>query len=264
MRKFNLFILISLFFAFCLPVYGEKAEEAEEAPSVTVLQAVVNDDISLLAELVKQFAQIDEQDDNGKTPLIYAARNGSLLMTDVLIRLGADPTIKDKEGFSAIDWAEIGEDTLDENDISHQKKRIMLKALKKPIEKKIFQRILFDIDSEDVTVLNCDDLIESRELIFCQNKVDDKSNWNIYTLSGENIGMAQSITPVSHKGKEYFILEKWGEYSIILPSGIALREHLKQVTHRIDKNDNLVFHVVGLNGKKGIFNPNANTRYAKK
>ena len=261
MRKFNLFILISLFFAFCLPVYGETAEDT---PTVTVLQAVVNDDISLLAELVKQFAQIDEQDDNGTTPLIYAAKNGSLLMTDVLIRLGADPTIKDKEGFSAIDWAEVGEDTLDENDISYQKKRIMLKALKKPIEKKIFQRILSDIDSEEVTVLNCDDLIESRELIFCQNKVDEKSTWNIYTLSGANIGMTQSVMPVSHKGKEYFILEKWGEYSLILPSGIPLKEHLKQINHRIDKAGDLVFHIVGPDGRKGVFNPNVSSKYAKK
>jgi len=260
MCKFNLFILISLLFTSCLPVY---AGTEEDTPSVTVLQAVVNDDMSLLAELVKQFAQIDEQDDSGTTPLIYAARNGSLLMTDVLIRLGADPTIKDKEGFSAIDWAGIGEDTLDETDISYQKKRIMLKALKKPIEKKIFQRVLFDIDNEEATVLNCDDLIESREIIFCQNKIDEKSTWNIYTLNGEVIGMAQGVMPVSHKGKEYFILEKWGEYSLILPSGIPLKEHLKQITYKIDKTGAIIFHIVEFDGKRATFNPVSNNKYTK-
>ena len=265
MKKFVLFISTVLLFTFCMPVYSQ---EADAAPAVTVLQAVVNDDISLLAEIIKDNVKIDEPDENGVTPLIYAVRNGSLMMTDILVQLGADPSVTDKEGLSAIDWAEIGEDSLDTSNTSFAKGQIMKKAMQKPVDMKVYQRILFDLDNDSIAVLNCDDLIESRELTFCQDKIGEKITWEIYTQSGENIGLAQSVETVSHKGKEYFILKKWGEYSIILPSGIPLREHLKQVKYKIDtktdKSGILVFYVTTNDGKKETFSPYTNIKNLKK
>lgn len=258
MKKINILTLISFLFVFCLPVCGQKAEDI--SPDA-VMQAVVHNDISALAELVKQNVSVDEQDANGTTPLIYAAKNGSLLMTDILVRLGADPTLKDNEGLSAIAWAARGEEDIKTLDISVNKSRILKSSLTKPFARKAYQRILFDSDNGTVAVLNCDDLLEVQDLVFCQAKVGDNITWELYNSNGEYLVLAQDVERVSHKGRDYFILQKWGEYSIILPSGIPLKDHLKQVKHKIDKKKDktgiLVFNIINANGQKETFSPNA-------
>ena len=261
--KHLIFLTTFLFlFAFCLPLYSQTAEVP---PYITVMQAVVNNDISALAELVKNDVGIDEQNNNGATPLIFAVRNGTIQMTDILIRLGADPTIKDNNGLSAIEWAERGKTDERTLDISFKKGQILNKALRKPFVKRKYQRILFDTDIDTASVLNCDSLIEMEETVFCQIKIDDKSIWEMYAPSGEYLGIAEDIETVSHNGKEYFILKKWGEYSVILPSGIPLREHLKQVKYKIDKKKNaVIFNAININGKKETFSPNINLNILKK
>lgn len=263
MKNFTLFISI-IFLFICIPSYSQTAEKTD---SPTIMQAVVNNDIFLLAETVRNEVNIDEQDEYGATPLIYATKNGTLLITDILIRLGADPNIRDKYGFSAIDWAHYMEDNLTSS-TAFKKGQIIENAIKKPFIKKIYQRVLFNPDTDTATVLNCDSLIETKETLFCQIKMDDKSTWELYSLNGENIDIAQDVEKLSHNGKEYFILEKWGEYSIIFSSGIPLREHLKQVKYTINKKKNksgeLIFNVINVDGKKESFSPDVNTQKSKK
>ena len=254
MQKFTLFILTCFLFVLCAPACVKAAENAK---TPTVMQAVVKEDLAALAELVKQGAEIDEQDKNGTTPLIYAAKKGKVFMADILVQLGAVPTVTDNQGLSAVDWAEKGEEDINTLDASVKIKDILTSSKTKPFEKRKYQRILFDTENTTLAVLNCDDLIENDDVVFCQIKIGDNSIWELYTLDGSYVDRALDIESVSHKGKEYFILQKWGEYSIILPSGIPLKEHLKQVKHKIDKkSDTLVFNIVTSNGKKETFSPN--------
>lgn len=260
--KHLIFGVIFILFVSAVPLYSQTAEVL---PYNTVMQAVVHNDIPSLAELVKNDAEIDEQNNSGTTPLIWAVRNGTIQMTDILVRLGANPTIKDDMGLSALDWAERGEKDIQTLDPSFKKAQILLSALKKPFVKRKYQRILFDTDTDALSVLNCDSLIETEETVFCQIKIGEKVNWEMYAPTGEYLGISQDIETVSHKGKEYFILKKWGEYSVVLPSGIPLKEHLKQVKYKIDKKKNaLIFNAINVNGKKETFSPDINLKNLKK
>ena len=262
MRKNISFILISFLLVLCVPAC---VQAAEEVVTTTVMQAVVKEDLPALAELVKQDIKIDEQDKTGTTPLIYAAKKGKVFMTDVLVQLGASPTVTDKQGMTAIDWAEKGEEDIRTLDASVKIGEILKSSVTKPFAKKRYQRILFDLENGTLAVLNCDDLTENEDVVFCQIKIGDNSIWELYTPGGNYIDRALDMEKVSHNGKEYFILKKWGEYSILLPSGIPLREHLKQVKHSVDrKTGALVFKIKNAQGQKENFAPGLNLRNPKK
>eukprot|EP01046_Picozoa_sp_COSAG06_P026706 COSAG06_NODE_2312_length_7100_cov_7.782609_9_plen_124_part_00 len=50
-------------------------------------------------------AELDARDDYQTTPLIRAAQNGSTKICEMLLALGADPSLKTKSGKTALDWA---------------------------------------------------------------------------------------------------------------------------------------------------------------
>ena len=50
--------------------------------------------------------KINYQDDNGKTPLMWASINGHLNVVQYLIEEGANPNIKNNKGKTALDLAE--------------------------------------------------------------------------------------------------------------------------------------------------------------
>jgi ankyrin repeat protein len=59
----------------------------------------------LARRLLEAGAWIDARDKGGRTPLIDAAENGKLAVVDVLLRSGADQTIADWHGQTALDVA---------------------------------------------------------------------------------------------------------------------------------------------------------------
>ena len=51
-------------------------------------------------------AELDTRDDiNQSTPLMYAADEGHPKICAMLLALGADPSLKDEDGRTALDWA---------------------------------------------------------------------------------------------------------------------------------------------------------------
>jgi len=58
--------------------------------------------------LVRHGARLNEQDQTaGWTALIWAAKEGHLNSVDRLLIAGADKTLKDRQGRSALDWAQV-------------------------------------------------------------------------------------------------------------------------------------------------------------
>jgi tankyrase len=50
-------------------------------------------------------AELDARDNLQSTPLISAANNGQTKICEMLLALGADPSLKDKDGKTALDYA---------------------------------------------------------------------------------------------------------------------------------------------------------------
>ena len=50
-------------------------------------------------------AELDTRSDYQMTPLILAAQNGKTKICEMLLALGADPSLKDKDGETALDKA---------------------------------------------------------------------------------------------------------------------------------------------------------------
>ena len=79
-----------------------------DARGVTALQLASNlgwlDGVELL---VAQKARIDDANDAGETPLIFAVHRRDIPMMRVLLKAGADPERKDNSGRSARDYATL-------------------------------------------------------------------------------------------------------------------------------------------------------------
>lgn len=75
------------------------------ATNRTLQHAVKSGDVESIEPLVKKGKNINEADTNGKTPLIHAVNHGYASAAQELLRLGADPTVTDNLGFSAIQYA---------------------------------------------------------------------------------------------------------------------------------------------------------------
>jgi ankyrin repeat protein len=69
--------------------------------------AAGKDDIVRL--LLEQSAYIDAESPNRTTPIMMAARSGHIMTVKVLLDEGADATLKNDAGMSAIDFAKAGE-----------------------------------------------------------------------------------------------------------------------------------------------------------
>ena len=62
----------------------------------------------LLRLLLEQHAYIDAESPNGTTPLMMAAYYGNPKVTQILLEEGADPTLKNQQGLTALDFATNG------------------------------------------------------------------------------------------------------------------------------------------------------------
>ena len=65
-------------------------------------------DTSMIKLLIEESAYIDCESPNGTTPLMMAARYGTIDAVKLLIEEGADPTIKNNLKLGAIEFAEMG------------------------------------------------------------------------------------------------------------------------------------------------------------
>jgi hypothetical protein len=75
--------------------------------------AASNEGESMVAWLVDRGALVDAQAPNGNTPLMMAARDGTIASAELLLRLGADPTRRNGLNQTAADVAEqAGRDDL--------------------------------------------------------------------------------------------------------------------------------------------------------
>jgi ankyrin repeat protein len=68
--------------------------------------AAANGHTPVVRLLLEHFAYIDAASPNGTTPLMMAARYGTLEVVKVLLDAGADPTLKNALGLTALDFAQ--------------------------------------------------------------------------------------------------------------------------------------------------------------
>ncbi|MCW8198671.1 ankyrin repeat domain-containing protein [Verminephrobacter aporrectodeae subsp. tuberculatae] len=61
--------------------------------------------LEIIGLLLENHAYIDAESPNGTTPLMMAARYGSIDAVQRLLEEGADPTLKNQQGLSAVDFA---------------------------------------------------------------------------------------------------------------------------------------------------------------
>jgi ankyrin repeat protein len=59
----------------------------------------------MVRDLLKHGAPVNARQQHGWTPLHAAAQNGNLEIIEILLQNGADPSIKNEEGVTALDLA---------------------------------------------------------------------------------------------------------------------------------------------------------------
>jgi uncharacterized protein len=67
--------------------------------------AATNGHLDMIRMLLENHAYIDAESPNGTTPLMMASQYGSATAVKLLLEEGADPTLKNKLGLNAIDFA---------------------------------------------------------------------------------------------------------------------------------------------------------------
>ena len=73
--------------------------------------AATKGSVPIVRELLDKSAYIDAESPNGTTPLMMAAMYGSPEVVKILLEAGADPTLKNGLGLTALDFAK----TMDRN-----------------------------------------------------------------------------------------------------------------------------------------------------
>lgn len=68
--------------------------------------AATNGHVAIISLLLEHHAYIDAESPNGTTPLMMAAHYGSPEAVKLLLEAGADPTLKNRLGLTAIDFAQ--------------------------------------------------------------------------------------------------------------------------------------------------------------
>ena len=96
--KASCFMLIAIF-AVSSPLYAEDDRSRFD-------EAISNDDMNMLLELIASGADVDARDERGWTPLMRAAAyNGDPDIIKALLNAGADAKAKDIYGRRAVDYA---------------------------------------------------------------------------------------------------------------------------------------------------------------
>ena len=81
-------------------------DAAVNKPGWTPLHyAATGGHLEIIRLLLEHYAYIDAESPNGSTPLMMAARYGSIDAVKLLLEEGADPTLKNEQGLSAVDFA---------------------------------------------------------------------------------------------------------------------------------------------------------------
>lgn len=85
--------------------YPQFIEEEDVDGRTPLLLAAINDKIEVAKVLLKHGAKIEHKDSEGNTPLIWAAQLGFKKMVEILLESGAKIEAKDNEGKSPLFWA---------------------------------------------------------------------------------------------------------------------------------------------------------------
>jgi len=75
--------------------------EAFEGQDIRLHQAARNKNIAKVVELLSSGVEVNDQDGNGSTALIYASSIGSIEIVSELLKHSANKTIKDNLGYDA-------------------------------------------------------------------------------------------------------------------------------------------------------------------
>jgi ankyrin repeat protein len=85
-----------------------KDAEVNQSGWTALHYAAANGHNDIVALLLENYAYIDAESPNGTTPMMMAARGGHILTVKLLLDEGADATLKNGAGMSAIDFARSG------------------------------------------------------------------------------------------------------------------------------------------------------------
>jgi hypothetical protein len=85
-----------------------KGAEVNQTGWTALHYAAANGNNDMVALLLEHYAYIDAESPNGTTPIMMAARGGHILTVKLLLDEGADATLKNGAGMTAIDFALAG------------------------------------------------------------------------------------------------------------------------------------------------------------
>jgi ankyrin repeat protein len=98
-----------------------------------LMHAVHKNQLETAAALIDRGASIDKGGPEGMTPLMMAAGYGNDDMVDLLLRRGADPRVKAKDGATALDFAITGVSDIDKFTLFQcQESTVSLLVLRRP------------------------------------------------------------------------------------------------------------------------------------
>jgi len=80
---------------------------SQDRENTALMDAAARGDQDILSERLEAGAKTDFQSKNGQTALVLAIGGGFIRCAELLIRAGADPTIKDKLGMDAVTYARL-------------------------------------------------------------------------------------------------------------------------------------------------------------
>jgi len=82
------------------------SKEVVMDPNSPLCTAIYKGDLATVKKFVEYGANINEES-NGMTPLMFAARYNKVDIIKYLLEKGADKSVKDERGFTAVKYAEL-------------------------------------------------------------------------------------------------------------------------------------------------------------
>ena len=116
MKKYGLLLLLVLFSASCadfddvnwktvtaeeLKEMFDDVNEQDENGNTALMYAVKYNNLSVVEALIKEGADVNVRNETGNTPLMYAAEYENSEAFDILIKAGADVNVRNKAGKTA-------------------------------------------------------------------------------------------------------------------------------------------------------------------